>query len=121
MAKDIFSELNLTIHQEKARCKKAYNDNSYLQTAVNNLVNVIMGECPEIFSENQIIYRYAKNGRDFLNTKSNKGRNKRSNNHRRWIHKKIVGNLGNFKYQHIENSEDMYIDYDWEKEQPKDI
>jgi hypothetical protein len=120
MAKDIFSELNLTIHEEKARCKKAYRENSYLQTAVNNLVNVIMGDCPEIFSENQIIYRYAKKWQRFSKHKKaiREGINEAVTTGDGYV-KKIKGNLGNFKYQHIENSEDMYIDYDWEKEQPK--
>jgi hypothetical protein len=120
MAKDIFSETSLTIHQEKARCKKAYKDNSYLQTSVNNLVNVIMGECPEIFSENQIIKKYAKKWSKFSNwKKAKKEAIQEAIITGDGYIRKIVGNLGNFKYQHIENSEDMYIEYDWEKEQPK--
>jgi len=120
MAKDIFSETSLTIHQEKARCKKAYNDNSYLQTAVNNLVNVIMGENPEIFSENQVIKKYAKKWAKFSNwKKAKKEAIQEAIITGDGYVKKIKGNLGNFKYQHIENSEDMYIEYDWQKEQPK--
>jgi len=120
MAKDIFSETSLTIHQEKARSKKAYKDNSYLQTSVNNLVNVIEGECPEIFSENQIIKKYAKKWSKFSNwKKAKKEAIQEAIITGDGYIRKIVGNLGNFKYQHIENSEDMYIEYDWEKEQPK--
>ena len=57
-AQDIFTEKTITTHQEKSKCKKAYADNAFIQSGVNYLINVIMGDCPGIESKNEIMEDY---------------------------------------------------------------
>ena len=116
LAKDIFSEQILTIHQEKAKCKKAYNGVSFVQTAVNNLLNVLEGEKPQIVCENQVIEKYAKKWTRFSGWK----KARREAEQEALITgdgyiRKLEGDNGNFKYQHIENSEDVYIVWNYEE------
>lgn len=119
LAKDIFSELKLSIHQEKAKCKKAYNDVSFVQTAVNNLMNVLEGEKPKIVCENEVIENYSKKWERFSGWK----RARREAEQEAVITgdgyiRKIKGDKGSYKYQHIENSEDIYIDWNYQENRP---
>ncbi|MFW6173358.1 MAG: hypothetical protein ACOC44_10030 [Promethearchaeia archaeon] len=120
LAQDIFSERKLSVHQEKAECKKAYNSVSYVQVAVNNLVNVILGDKPFINSENETIKSYAKEWKKL----SKFGKAKKEAIQEAIITgdgyiRKLKGQNGNRKYKHIENSEDMYIDWDYQNNRPK--
>lgn len=119
LAQDIFSDKKLTVHQEKAKCKKAYNENGHLQKAVNNLVNTIEGQNPHVESENQVIKDYAKEWNRF----SNFGRAGREARQEAiitgdgYVHI-LRGKNGSIKYKHIENSEDMYIDWNHKENRP---
>lgn len=113
-AQDIFTAQTLTIHQEKAKCKKAYTDNAFIQSGINYLINIIMGDCPGIESKNEIMEDYAKKWLQF----SKFGREGRSGIKQAlisgdgYIHK-IKGTKNSFMYRNIENAEDMYIDIDY--------
>ncbi len=120
LAKDIFSEQTLSIHQEKAKCKKAYNDVSFVQTSVNNLCNILEGEKPQIVCENEVIKKYTDKWERF----SGWLRARREAEQEAVITgdgyiRKIKGNKGSFKYQHIENSEDMYIVWNYQENKPE--
>lgn len=120
MAQDIFNSKTLTIHQEKAKCKKAYNTNSFVQVSVNYLLNVLEGEDPCIESENKVIKEYGRKWGKFSNWKiARKEALQEAIITGDGYIRKIKGDKGSFKYQHIENSEDIYIDWDWENERPK--
>ncbi len=120
LAQDIFSDKTLSIHQEKARAKKAYNDNSFVQVAVNNLVNLLEGENSGVCSENMIIKDYGEKWENFTNFKNAKreAENEAIITGDGYI-KKIKGSKGSFKYKHIENSEDMYIEWDYKNNKPR--
>jgi hypothetical protein len=119
LAQDIFSETKLSIHQEKARCKKAYNNNSYVNQGVNELVNAMEGENPEIKCENEILHKFGEKWEHFTGWKrSRKEAIQEAIITGDGYIKKLKGNKGSIKYQHIENSEDMYIEWDYRNNQP---
>lgn len=119
-ARDIFTTQTLTIHQEKAKCKKAYMDNIFIQTSVNYLVNVIMGDNPGIASKNEIIEDYGEKWMHFsqYGPEGREGINQAVISGDGYLHK-IKGDKGSFRYKNFENAEDMYIDYDWKQGKPK--
>jgi hypothetical protein len=119
-AQDVFTTQTLTIHEEKQKCKKAYSDNGFIQTGVNYLVNIIMGDDPGIESKNEVIEEYGEKWLHF----SNYGPEHREAITQAVITgdgylKKIKGSLGSYKYLNMENSEDMYIDFDWKTQTVK--
>lgn len=120
LAKDIYSRKELTIHQEKQLCKKAYNEVSFVQMSLNNLISVIEGDHPKICSDNSLIEKYgnkwakisgwasAKKDAEMEALKSGDG-----------YVRKIKGDKGSYKYFNIPNAEDIYIDWDYECMRPK--
>ena len=113
-AQDIFTAQSLTIHEEKLKCKKAHDSNTFLQAGVSNLVNVIMGDNPGIESKNEVLEEYGEKWLHF----SDYGPESKEAVTQAVITgdgylRKIKGSLGSFKYLNIENSEDIYIDFDW--------
>lgn len=115
LAKNIFNQKPLKTHEEKYRCKKAYNDNSYIQTGVNYLLNVVLGENPCIDSHSNILKKYAKKWGKYSNaTKAIKQALRQAIITGDGYVKKIRGNKGSIKYKNIQQSEDMYIDMDYE-------
>ena len=118
-AQDIYSEKTLTIHQEKAKCKKAYRDNVFLQKATNGFLNIIMGDNPHISSKNEILENYAGKWMFFSNylAEIRSGIKEALANGDGYV-RKIKGDKGSFKYLNIENSEDIYIDWNYEENRP---
>ncbi len=118
-AEDIYSETTLTIHQEKNKCKRAYRDNTFLQKAVNGFLNIIMGDDPHIQSKNETLGSYARKWMFFSNY-LNELRNgiKQALITGDGFVRKIKGDKGSYKYVNIENSEDMYIDWNYEENRP---
>ena len=120
LAKDIFSEQKLSIHQEKAKCKKAYNSVSFVQTSVNYLLNIIEGEKPQIVSENEVLEKFSKKWQRFSGwAKARKEAEQEAIITGDGYIRKIKGDKGNIKYKHIENSEDMYIIWNYQENRPE--
>lgn len=119
LAKDIFTEQNLSIHQVKARCKKAYESNSFMQVSVNYLLNIIFGDKPGVKSENRTLEIYSKKWSHFSGKKKadREGVRQAIITGDGYVHKK-KGKLGTYKYRNIENSEDMYIDWNYAEGRP---
>lgn len=119
MAKDIFTEQNLTIHQEKARCKKAFDENSFIQVSVNYLLNVIFGDDPRIESESDVLELYGKRWLHFSGKlKADKEAIREAiKTGDGYVHK-IKGSKNSYKYRNIQNSEDMYIDWNYAENRP---
>lgn len=119
-AQDIYSETTLTIHQEKAKCKKAYSENTFLQKAVNGFLNIIMGDNPHIKSDNESLTLYSSRWMYFsCYLKEIRNGIKQALISGDGYVKKIKGDKGSFKYINIDNSEDIYIDWDYEQNKPK--
>ena len=118
-AQDIYTETTLTIHQEKAKCKKAYQDNTFLQKSVNGMLNIIMGDDPHVQSSNQILMGYTRRWMYFSNylMEMRNGIKQALISGDGYV-RKIRGNKGSFKYLNIENSEDMYIDWNYKENRP---
>lgn len=118
-AQDIYSETYLTIHQEKAKCKRAYRDNTFLQKAVNGFLNIIMGDNPHIQSPNKVLMGYSNRWLYFSNYLS-EARNaiKQALIAGDGYLLKVKGDKGSYKYKNIEESEDMYIDWNYEENRP---
>ncbi len=118
-AKDIFTSRTLTIHEEKAKCKKAFDDNTFIQTSVNYLVNVLMGDCPGIESPNEVLEDYGDKWLHFsqYRPEAREAITQAVATGDGYL-RKIKGNKGSFKYVNIENSEDIYIEFDWKTQQP---
>ena len=120
MAKDIFTEQSLTIHQQKLRCKKAYEGNSFVQVSVNYLLNIILGDKPGINSENESVTIYASRWAHFSGySKEMKEALRQAIITGDGYLRKIEGSKGSYKYDNIENSEDIYIDWDYHQMHPK--
>lgn len=119
-AQNIYSETTLTIHQEKAKCKKAHSDNVFIQRGVSQLLNVVFGDNPHIDSTDPVMLGYSNRWYFF----SNFGAEMKAGSKQAVITgdgfvRKIKGDKGSFKYKNIENSEDMYIDWDYDLNKPK--
>jgi len=118
-AQDIYSETTLTIHQEKAKCKKAYNDNTFLQKAVNGFLNIIMGADPHIQSKDETFTAYASKWLFFSSyLKEIRSGIKQALIAGDGYVRKIKGDKGSFKYINIEDSEDMYVDWNYQENRP---
>ena len=118
-AQDMYSETTLTIHQEKAKCKKAFSDNTFIQKGIGQLLNVIFGDDPHFVSTNMTLMGYTKKWAFFSGwlAEMKKGAKQALTTGDGYV-RKIKGSLGSFKYKNIENSEDMYIDWNYEEERP---
>ncbi len=119
-AQDMYNETTLTIHQEKAKCKKAVKDNTYLQKGLQEIINVIFGDKPRIESQNEVLKNYAKKWNRFSNyiKEVKQGCTQAVATGDGYV-RKIKGDKGSFRYQNIENAEDIYIDWDFEENRPK--
>ena len=118
-AQDIYSETTLTIHQEKAKCKKAYRDNVFLQKAVNGFLNIIMGDDSHVQSKNETLGNYARRWMFFSNYLGEiRNGIKQALITGDGFVRKIKGDKGSFKYVNIENSEDMYVDWNYKENRP---
>lgn len=119
-AQDVFTEKTYTLHEEKAKCKKAYKDNSYIQMGVNYLLNIIMGDDPKIVSKNESLTLYAARWMFFSGyLKEVKAAIKEAIITGDGYVQKIKGDKGSFKYINIDNSEDMYIEFDYKNNRVK--
>ena len=119
-AQDIFTKKTYTLHEEKAKCKKAYADNSYLQMGVNYLLNIIFGDNPRIVSKNESLTIYATRWMYFSEyLKEARAGIKEAIITGDGYVQKIKGDLGSFKYRNIDTSEDMYIEYDYQNNRVK--
>lgn len=119
-ARDIYSETTLTIHQEKAKCKKAHSDNTFIQKGVGQLLNVVFGDDPHFESKSGVLMGYTKKWAFFSGWMAEmKAGTKQAFITGDGFVRKIKGDKGSFKYKNIENSEDMYIDWDYDLNQPK--
>lgn len=118
-AEDMYSQTTLTIHQEKAKCKKAVQDNTFLKKGLQQLMNVVFGDKPGIYSKNEILTGYAKRWQHFSGYMPGlKAACKQAVITGDGYLRKIKGDKGSYKYINIENSEDIYIDWNYDENRP---
>lgn len=119
-AKDIFENKALKTHDEKRLCKKYYRENSLIYSSIRTKRDLLLGDGRKIITENMTLKTFLQES--FLETSN-------------WtfaeeiaIEEAIVTGDGyierlqgdkTIRYQPIFNSEDIYIDYDYEKQEVK--
>lgn len=119
-AQDVFTERTYTLHEEKAKTKKAYKDNSYIQMGVNYLLNIVMGDNPRIVSKDESLTLYSARWMFFSEyMKEVRSAMKEAIITGDGYVQKIKGDKGSFKYINIDNSEDMYIEFDYKNNRVK--
>lgn len=119
-ARDIYTRQRLDTHEEKKRCEEAYRENSFIQKGVNTLKNIILGDNPTLKTNAVQIKEffedtyYESSGlRDALDIAVQKAITSGDG----FIEE--VGEGKNIKYCPIFNSEDVYIDYDYQEDKVK--
>ena len=119
-AKDIFTRHSLSIHEEKRRAKKWYYEHALVHKGCNSLKNLIFGGEIRPISDNISFNSFIS--KRILQDK------KLSESVEIAVQEAITTGDGyieilkgekDFKFAPIYNSEDMYIDYDYEQDQVK--
>ena len=119
-AKDIFTKQNLSIHEEKRRAKRWYYEHALVHKGCNSLKNLIFGGEIRAVSSDDSFSRYVE--KLVINSKGlgnslDVAIQEAVNTGDGYI--EILRGEKSFKFAPIYNSEDMYIDYDYEEDKVK--
>ena len=118
--RDIISNKERKTHEEKLECKKAYRDNALIYSAIRTFKDIIKGDRSRIDTRNDILKKYIED--KFLNTTGFLDAEDVA------IEEAITTGDGYIEevkgetlieYRPIYNTEDMYIDYDYETDEVK--